>query len=126
MAESVTWMYSARALRGPSLGSSGTLEVDAYQKINLSLPAGGPAQQVLVGPGTWADVSALVISASALDGGVEVTPDGGAAFALDGPLVLIGAGAVSLLGAGNATVDLQNNGPDDVEVDILVARDATP
>lgn len=126
MAESVTWMYSASALRGPSVGASDTLEVDAYQKINLTLPAGGPAQSVTIGPGTWADVNALIVSASDLGGVVDLTPDGGAAFALDGPLVLIGTGPVSLLGGGNATVDLQNNGAADVDVDIFVARDATP
>jgi hypothetical protein len=126
MAESVTWMYSARALRGPSVGSSGTLEVDAYQKINVTLPTGGAAQQVTIGPGTWAELTAVVISASDLGGVVDVTPDGGNTFPLDGPLVLIGAGPVSLLGAGDATVELLNNGAADVDVDIFVARDATP
>lgn len=126
MAESVTWMYSARALRGPSVGSSGTLDVDAYQKINVTVPTGGVAQQVTIGPGTWADVTAVIISATDLGGVVDVTPDGGTTFALDGPLVLVGAGPVSLLGAGNATVGLQNNGAADVDVDIFVARDATP
>lgn len=126
MAETINWLYSVRADRGPTAALNGTFEADAYERISVTLAAGA-TQDVTVAPGTWAEVLSLVISADNLDGNVTVEPDGAAAaVALDAPIVLLGAGAVALLGAGDATVTLENTGAADVLVDFFVARDATP
>jgi hypothetical protein len=126
MPETVSWSYNVRAVSGPALANSGTLDVDAYQKLNVPVTAGA-TQDVTVAPGTWADVLSLVITASSLNGDVQIMPDGAAAaFPLDGPLLLFGGGAVSLLGTGDATVSIANTGATDVTVDIFVTRDATP
>lgn len=126
MAETINWLYSVRADRGPTASQNGTLTADGYQKISVTV-APAASQDVAIGPGTWAGILSLVVSASDLSGDVTVEPDGAAAAVpLDAPFVLLGAGAVSLLGAGNATLTLQNNGAADALVDIFVARDATP
>ncbi len=125
MAETVNWMYSVRAVGGPSVGLGGELDTDAYEKLSITVGA-GVTQAVSIGPGAWTDVSALVISASVLDGTLTVKPDGGTAVPLDGPILLIGLGPVALLGAGDATLVCTNTGAGDVTVDIFVARDATP
>jgi hypothetical protein len=118
-------MYSVRAQSGPTMGLSGNMPVDAYEKLSLTL-AGAATQDVTIGPATWAEVQSLVVSASDLTGAITVAPAGGAAIALDGPLVLIGPGPVALLGAGAATLVFENTGANDLSVDIFVARDATP
>jgi len=126
MAEKISWTYAVRADRGPTAALNGTLMADGYQKINVTVAAGA-AQTVTIGPGTWADILSLVVSAADLTGAVTLTPDGAAtALPLDAPFVLLGAGAVSLLGTGNATLSIANTGAADVAVDIFVARDATP
>jgi hypothetical protein len=126
MAETINWLYSVRADRGPNAALNGTFQADAYERISVTLAAGA-TQDVTIAPGTWADVLSLVISADDLSGDVTVEPDGAAAAVpLDAPIVLLGAGAVALLGAGNATVTLENTGAEDVLVDFFVARDATP
>ena len=126
MAETINWLYSVRADRGPTAALNGTLTADAYEKISITL-APGASQDVTIGPGTWADILSFVVSADDLSGAITVEPDGAAAAVpLDAPFVLLGAGAVSLLGAGNATVTLENTGADEASIDIFVARDATP
>ena len=126
MAETINWLYSVRADRGPTASLNGTLNADAYEKISVNVTA-GVTQNVTVGPATWAEVQSLVISATDMSGAVTVQPQGAAAAVpLDAPFVLLGAGAVALLGAGNATLALANTGAADALVDIFVARDATP
>jgi hypothetical protein len=124
MVEGISWMYSVRAQSGPSVANRGELSVDAYEKLSLTV-AVGATQNVTIGPGTWADVQGLVVSASDLSGTLTLAPEGGTAIVLDGPLVLVGAGPVALLGAGDATLVLENIGPEDIDVDVFVARDAT-
>ena len=125
MAETVNWMYSIRAQNGPSMGLNGQMTADGYEKISLTLAAAA-TKDVTIGPGSWADVHSLIVSASNLAGKVTVKPAGGSTVALDGPLVLIGPGPVGLLGTGTATLGFENTHTDEVSVDIFVTRDATP
>jgi len=125
MAETINWLYSVQATRGPTATLDGTFDADAYEKMSITLDPGA-TQEVTVGPDTWAEVRILVVSADDLSGAVTLTPDGGAVALLDAPFVLLGAGAVSLLGTGDATIALENTGTEEVLVDIFVARDATP
>ena len=125
MAETINWLYSVQADRGPTATLNGTFEADAYEKISVTLEAGA-TQEVTIGPGTWTDVMSLIVSADDMTGAITVEPDGGTAVSLDAPIVLLGAGAVSLLGTGDATITLENTGAEEVLVDIFVARDATP
>ena len=126
MPESVSWTYSIRARGGPSVGGTGVIDIDAYEKVSVVIAAGA-TQLIVLAPGKWADVHGLVIGASDLTGVLAVTPLGAtAAVPLDGPIVLVGAGPVALLGAGDAKISFKNKGIADVVVDIFIARDATP
>lgn len=121
MAEKISWNYVAQALNGPSLSGQGVLEVDAYDKIEVTIMDGATQQVNLVPSGT---VSLLVINPAVPD--VDLSYDiGGTAIALDGPHVLIGTGAVSLLG-GASNLSFTNNTGADATIEILLGRDATP
>ena len=125
MTEAVIWSWSVRAESGPTVGQSGSSDVDAYQKVSVTIP-GSTTQDVTVGPGKWDSVSALFVSASDMSGKLTVAPSGGTSAPLDGPLVLIGSGPVSLLGTGVATLTFHNTVADPIDVDLFVTRDATP
>lgn len=125
MPEIINWSYSVRARSGPQSNATGDLSVDAYEKISLAIVAGAEIE-VTVAPGTWSTVSGLFVSASKFSEDLSMSLDATKALKLDGPLVLIGAGAVSLLGDQDATLTFKNDSPEDLVVNLLVARDATP
>jgi hypothetical protein len=125
MAVTIHWMYSVRADGGSSAALGDTFTADGYERISVTVPAGAQ-QEVTLAPGTWADITSLVVSASDMSGDLTVEPGGAPVVPLDRPIVLLGAGPVALLGAGNATLTLDNTGAEDVLVDIFVVRDATP
>jgi hypothetical protein len=125
MAETIHWLYSVRAQGGPSTSLHGHFEADAYEKMNVTVPATS-AQLITIGSATWADIIGLMVSANDLSGDVTVQPDGGPVLPIDAPIVLLGTGAMGLLGGGNATLNLDNTSAEDVDVDIFVSRDATP
>ncbi|MEQ1741304.1 MAG: hypothetical protein ABL869_02220 [Candidatus Nitrotoga sp.] len=121
MAEKINWNFVVQALNGPSVSGAGTLDVEAYDKINVTIIAGATQQVNLVPSGT---VSLLVINPAVPN--VDLSYKVGAkVVALDGPHVLIGAGAVSLLG-GAANLSFTNNTSSDATIEILLGRDATP
>lgn len=121
MGEKISWNYVTQALNGPSLSAAGDIEVDAYDKFEVTV--GDTATQAvnLVPAGT---VSLLVINPASPDAKLTYKV-GGNDVPLDGPQVLIGAGAVSLLG-GTSNLSFTNNTGADAVIDILVGRDATP
>lgn len=105
-----------------------TVEAEGYDRIEIVVPAGDSAT-VQVQPGGAGQVQLLLITASAypVDAGtvqLTYTVDGGSAIDLDAPLLVTGSGAVSLLGDVNQIV-FNNDSADDVDVTIVVGRDAT-
>jgi hypothetical protein len=123
MSEKITYSYKALVTSGPSVVVSGTLLVDAYDKLDALVPAGGSVT-IDVQPGTGGQFLAISASAYA-DLSYEV--DGsGTSIDLDGPLLLIGEGAMGLLGATQNQFEFSNAGATDITVSILVGRDATP
>lgn len=122
MSETISWNYVVNAVNGPSLSGAGTLNVEAYDKLKVTI-ADQASQQVDLAPaGT---LSMIVIRASAHS--PQLTYDvGGNDIALDAPLVLLGTGAVSLLGSGLTSLTFTNNTGADATIEILVGRDATP
>lgn len=126
MPESITWSTSVVVQLGPRLVQTGTLTVDAYDKINVRLDAGATDIDVDVQPsGTAGDVQILLLTASSYPAGVTYSADAGATTAtLDGPLTLIGAGAVTLLADPPQVLRLTNPAADPVDVEILVGRRA--
>lgn len=106
-----------------------TVEAEAYDRIEITVPA-GDSETVQVQPGGPGQVQLLLVTASAYpdDGGgtaqLTYTVDGGSSIDLDAPLLVTGRGAVGLLG-GVGEIVFNNASADDVAVSILVGRDAT-
>jgi hypothetical protein len=106
-----------------------TIQAEAYDRIEVTVPGGGNAT-VQVQPGGSGQVQLLLVTASEYpdDGAgtalLVYAVDGGGAIDLDAPLLLAGGGAVGLLGNVNQIV-FTNNATDDIDVSILVGRDAT-
>ncbi len=122
MSETISWNYVTQAVNGPSLSGAGTLAVEAYDKLKVTLADQASQQVDLVPAGV---ISALVIRPTPESD--QLTYDvGGNDVGLDAPLVLLGTGAVSLLGSGVTSLTFTNNTGADATIEILVGRDATP
>lgn len=126
MKQGIGWSVSAWIEGGPTIQATGVVEkADAYDRISVKVAA-GTTVKVSVAPGTWADVSFLIIQPSVTDGSLKYSfKTGGPKIKLDATHSLIGAGAVSLFGDGNAELEF-TGGAADATVDILLGRDATP
>ncbi len=126
MPEQINWTINVQVVGGPKVSASDTLEVEAYDKIEAIVPANGSVK-VDVQPGTGAQI--LLITAGSYENITYKVVSGSgsnSAVILDGPHILIGAGAVGLLGGTQKQFEFTNNGSDEVVVDVLVGRDATP
>jgi hypothetical protein len=124
MPEQLKWSYSVQAVRGPTISGNGILEVDAYLKLNVTVPAVG-SLDVEVLPDGGGSVQLLVINPAKPSKDLTYIVDA-VNVPLDGPHVLIGAGAVSLLAATIGTLKFENAGAEDAEISILAGREATP
>lgn len=109
-----------------------TVEAEAYDKIEITVPTGSPnTATVDVQPGGAGQVQVLLVTASdyPVDGSgaaqLTYTVDGGSAIDLDAPLLVTGSGAVGLLGSVNQ-IEFTNDSDEEVDVSIVVGRDATP
>jgi len=122
VAEQLLWSVMVRAVGGPQVAVSASLQVEAYDKLAVTI-ADGATTQVDLAP-SGGEVALVLISAS------SPSPDltyevAGNTVALNGPLALIGSGAVGLLG-GATSLSFTNGTGADADIQILVGRDATP
>ncbi len=126
MSETIKWSFKAQVSSGPSLLLSDEITVDAYDKIDVSIPASTTTPltiEVQPGEGT----AFLLITADSYKGltygvGETSTPS----IELDGPHLLIGSGAVGLLVNTPDALRFTNTEATDAKISILVGRDATP
>jgi hypothetical protein len=123
MPEKINWTLNVQAVGGPKISASDVIEVDAYDKIEAVIPASGSAT-VNIQPGAGAQF--LLITADSYENLTYEVDASGTTVTLDGAHVLIGSGAVRLLGSTQNQFVFSNAGSEDVTVDILVGRDATP
>ncbi len=121
MAEKMNWNYVANAFNGPSVSAAGSIEVDAYDKFEITVVVGA-TQEVKLVPGDT--ISLLIINPKTPSADLTYAI-GGKPVPLDGPHVLIGAGAVSLLG-DVTSLSFTNKTSTDTVIEILIGRDATP
>jgi hypothetical protein len=128
----IRWSVAVQIAAGPSVARSAALAVDAYDKVEVTVPAGEENLEVQIAP-TDADIRFLMmtatpVGAAPLDATYRVNDAAGDEHAIDSPLLLlIGAGAVGLMGAVPRSLFLTNNsGTQAVAVEILVGRDPTP
>jgi len=124
VSETVSWNYTVQVAGGPTVAGSGTLVVEAYVKLNVTVPK-NKSLEVEILPGTGGKVQVLVIRPTVPSDKLsyEVGVD---TVVLDGPHILVGVGAVSLLAASLGTLKFKNDTTADAEISILAGRDATP
>jgi hypothetical protein len=133
MAEKISWSLTVTVTGGPKFQDSRLVEVDAYDKVSVTVPgdpAGGAnVVTVAVQPSvTASDVKFLYIRSSlySTPDGAELTyENNGSTVSLDGPLLLTG-GAVGLLASAPDALTFTNGFGlgSDAEVTILVGREA--
>ena len=128
--EKINYSVTVQVVGGPSVPIAGVLEVDAYEKIDVTVPAKEGATngtaEVTVSAGDLASTRLLVMKASAQDGSLSftTTATGAVAVPLTGPVTLIGGGACSLLAADPDSLTFTNSADTAATVTILVGRKA--
>jgi hypothetical protein len=126
MSEKISWSFSAQVTGGPYVSASADLMVDAYDKINATIPKGGTETTVEVQPGN-AGIKLLVITASNYDDLTYKVDTSTIPVTLDAVHLLFGEGTIALFDKYPTTLKFKNaSTTDDVTVSILVGRDATP
>lgn len=132
MSEKINVTLNVQVIGGPRISASLNKEVEAYDKIEVTVGAGESEKVVDVQPSAAGQVEFLMISLTdskqyGTDVTYKVNDTGGAAVELDAPQVLIGKGAVGLLDLAAPTkLFFSNSLGEDISVQILVGRDATP
>lgn len=114
---------------GPKLWFRRAVDVEAIDKIDLTIASKIKDQEVELQPGGAGQVQFLMIVAEPYDADLsyKVNKKAGDARVLDQPHCFTGAGAVSMLDGGAPTkLFLSNDTADDAKVQILIGRDATP
>lgn len=136
MAESITYSIEVRVAGGPRIFESRTVELEAYDKVNLVVPAStaAPGLEANIQPGGRGLAKLLVISASVYDGlSYKINDPSTQEIKLDGPQFFSGEGGVGLLyepplsdasPAPPTKLFFLNASTEDITVEVLVARDA--
>jgi hypothetical protein len=128
--EKIAYSVTVQVASGPSIPISGVLNVDAYEKISVTVPAkqqGVDGEiEVAVSPGDLAHTKLLLITASSDDGSLQFKSSAANApdVPIRGPLTLIGETACSLLGTSPDKLTFTNSAPTEAKVNILVGREA--
>lgn len=131
MAEKISWNVTVTVAGGPKLQLARALEVDAYDKLTVSVPGNAANSNkkvtVDVQPSGEQKVTLLCVVSSLYGDKLTYNVDGGAEqVALDQPQILAGVGQVGLLGAPPRTLDFFNRlgAGKTAEITILVGRSA--
>jgi hypothetical protein len=127
MSQKINWTLTVQVAGGPKLAASQEITVDAYDKIDVTVPSGATDHDVEIQPGGAGQVKLLLISSDQYDADLTYKVNVGTADAvkLDAQQLLTGDGAVGLLGAPPEKLLLSNGLDTDAAVQILVGRKAT-
>jgi hypothetical protein len=99
--------------------------IEAFDKIDVTVPASDNIE-VEVQPGGSGQVQLLFITAGNYSDNLTYTVTGGESdVALNAPQMFVGTGAVGLLGNTQNTITFTNGESSDIDVQVLVGRDAT-
>jgi hypothetical protein len=128
VAEKIKYSLTFQVVNGTSIPVSGEVEPEAYEKIQLTVPAGAADLSTNLQPSGTKLADFLLIKSSKYGDSLtyKVNNAGATAIALDGPHVFIGSGAVAILDTDPTQLLFSNGLADDVTIDILLGRDATP
>ena len=102
MSEKINVTLNVQVVGGPKISASLTREVEAYDKVKVTVAGGDVNKEVDVQPSLAGQVELLMISlANSNQYGADVTykvnDTGGDPIELDAPQVFLGKGAVGLL-----------------------------
>ena len=132
MAGKITWTLNVQVSKGPNVSATDELLVEAYDKIDVAVAASEQGKQVEIQPGGAGQVQFLLLKSTQYHA-ADLTYSVSTAEAtkadrnkLDALLVLIGNGAVELLGTAPDSLFFYNDLAEDVTIELLVGRDATP
>ena len=131
MSVKINWSCNVQVINGPKLSGADTVEVDAYDNIEVNVPkkvgADNGKAAVEVQPGAQTKVMFLLIQAGTYQGGsLSYKVEGSSkSVKLDAQQLMIGAGAVGLLDGAPTKLNFENSGAADVPVRILIGRKAT-
>ena len=126
MTESINWSLNAQIVGGPKMMASDTEEIEAYDKIEVTIENDAIDKEVEIQPGGVDKVQFLVIKSEKY--GEDLTYKVNSLtdiIKLDALHVFIGTGAVGLLKETPKKLLFTNGLPDSVSVEILVGRMAT-
>ena len=128
MSEKIKYSLSVQVVGGVSLPITGEVTPEAYGKIQVAVTAGASDMEVNLQPGGANLAEFLLIKSTSYGSALtyKVNDAAATAIALDGPHVFIGKGAVGILDSAPTKLFFSNGLAQDVTVDILIGRDATP
>ena len=137
MSEKISWTLNVQVVKGPTISASQIKEVDAYDKIQVTVNEDANDQEVDIAPGSEHRVQFLLITSDHFDDdkNSDQPPEdkkltykvngAGDVIKLDAVQLLIGEGAVNLLRAPPETLSFTNKLGKAANVEILVGRMAT-
>ena len=133
MPESIIWSFNVQVSGGPKQSLAQTLSIDAYDVLNVTVPATG-SLDVAVQPSASGKVLFLLITSTPYDDGTgkltyksKITPAPTPAppiLNLDGPQLFANAGLINLLGSIQETFTFKNDLAHSASISILVGRKA--
>ena len=126
MTESINWSLNVQVIGGPKVMASDTKEIEAYDKIEVTIEAETADKEVEIQPGGAGRVQFLLIKSDTYSEDLtykvnELTT----IIKLDALQVFIGNGAVELLTEPPEKLVFTNDLTTPVSIEILVGRMAT-
>ncbi len=127
MSVKINWTLNVQVVGGPKISASQTMEVEAYDKIEVNVEDGATDKEIQVQPGSSDQVQFLLISSDQYGDGLtyKVNDITAGAVKLDAQQLFIGDGAVGLLGGPPEKLLFSNGLGKNASIQILVGRKAT-
>jgi hypothetical protein len=122
MAEKIHWSCSVQVAGGPLVAASGAKDVEAYDKLQVTIDASGMEVVKFAPPGVTTEL--VIVNPVTRGANLECELDGGAKVSLDGDgaVVLVGGGAAGLLKIPDAGLKVTNKTAAPATIEILVGR----
>ena len=128
MSEVINITVSAKVKNGPSISFSNSLNVDAYDKLDILVASGGTPKTIQLLPSGTTSVHFLLIKSSQYSDQLSYTVNGaGSKILIDTPQSFIGLGSLAALDDSSdpETLVFTNDLAEDVSIQILVGRNVT-
>lgn len=128
MSEVINISVSAKVKSGPTISFSNTLNIDAYDKLNVVVTSGGAPETIQLLPSGTTSVHFLLIKSSQYSDQISYKVNGaGSKILIDTPQNFIGLGSLAALDDSSdpETLVFTNDLAEDVNIQILVGRNVT-